>query len=53
VDPKEEKHEDMEFQNTKRVLKARYGHFDSEYSDNERHKDSTSCSQSTTSEWRC
>jgi hypothetical protein len=38
VDPQEEKDAEMEFQDAKRALKAVYGHFDSESSDNERHK---------------
>jgi hypothetical protein len=38
VDPKEEKDEEMEFQNTKKVLKAMYGHSDSESSNNKHRK---------------
>jgi hypothetical protein len=38
VDCQEEKDAEMEFQDTKRALKAIYGHSDSESSDNERRK---------------
>jgi hypothetical protein len=38
VDPEEEKDKEMEFQNTKRALKALYGHSNSESSDNEHRK---------------
>jgi hypothetical protein len=38
VDSHEEKDAEMEFQNAKRVLKAVYGHSDSESRDNEHHK---------------
>jgi hypothetical protein len=35
VDPQEEKDVEMEFQDARRALKAVYGHFDFESSDNE------------------
>jgi hypothetical protein len=38
VNPREEKDVEMEFQDTRRALKAVYGHFDSESSDNKCHK---------------
>jgi hypothetical protein len=38
VNSQEEKDKEMEFQYTKRALKAVYGHSDSESSDNERRK---------------
>jgi hypothetical protein len=38
MDPEEDKDEEIAFQNTKREMKAIYGHSDSESSDNEHQK---------------